>query len=772
MDATPLTDGLQADKTLTLAEAKDEALVPPSSLLPAPEISLNVPAVVIDSTAPNPEKPEDGGELHQLDEDPASPVISKNEVAENDTEEKRYETEEEGDTEEKKSETEEKGTEGREKDNEENESETEAKLDTGGKKNDKEKNIINSEPVKTVVLRHGKPDQAKVNPREQHVTEAPAKGSDVLENVPEECTSKITRPVVSRQGSADVPRTKVKRRYDVVNEQTKENVTSHLEKMVRDSERGNSDGPTNKRQRILSTPGDSGGRVPPNPSSGRMDGDGISYSDLKSSGPTASLDEDDDSLDEDDGSVDVDAMLDEMTQMDALPDDEDVDPTFYGFNREEHSLLHQKCARAFARFTAASMCARPDEREFEEENNNLEKCRAELLRILVMVPRGDRTTLWTNMGQPDVRTLLGLLPEVPSSNQPDESTVSQQAGAEVVPQRNRSTMGLSPMQSEQASPTSASTMQILQRGIGLGRPKPIPVPPPPSMRAQNTASQTMFPPSARSIPPRRGRCVASHPRNAFRTGPIANSSRVLPSVTTQGPAHRGSTSATQIDSLATPRQQRPEMSTQRSLSEIEITCETSFSIPPPSSRPYPSRVRNTFQDGSYSRILPSAQLEQTYRGPMSAIQQDNLTIMPWTRLPFTSGRRTPPHAMNPFQTPWIAPTRPFPIHASHIALQRGSSSFPQGPTRPAPYYQPVACPGRIFRQRMDNGYANHRFTRPFDNTPHVSALEHRSDTPAGGSDTLPEWLARGLNNGTTSAQNLAANIPTGREFDIKQEVET
>ena len=784
MNVTPLADGLQADETLTLAEAKDKApsLVPPSSLLPAPEILLNVPAVVIDSTASNPEKPEDGEELHQplqLDEDPATPVISKNEVTENDTEEKRCATEEE---EEKKSETEEKGTKGREKENEENENETEAKLDTGGKKNDKEKNIIDSGPVKTVVPRHGKRNRAKVNPREQHVTEMPAKGSDVLENVPEERTSmnmKNTRPVVSGQGSADVPRTKMKRHHDVVNEQTKENVTSHLFKMVRDSERGNSDGPTNKRQRIVSTPGDSGGRMPPDPSPGRMDGDGISYSGLRGSGPTASSDED--------------VSLDEWTWLvHAIFDDEDVDPTSYGFNREEHSLLRQECAKAFARFSSI----RADEREFEEENRDLEKCRAELLRILVTLPRRDKTTFWTKLGQPDVRTLLGLLPEVPSSNQPDEPTLSQQAGAEVAPRRNGSTMRLSSMQSEQSSPTSASTMEILQRRIESGRPRPIPVPPPPSMRAQQTDSHTMFTSEMPSIPPRPRRRDASQPRNAFRTagdymtGQEVNSSRILSSAT-QGPAQRGSTSGAQIDSLAMPRQQRPIMSmprqqhpimsTQRIVSQVTITCETP-SFPPPSSWPNASQLGNTFQGGSYSRILPSAQQGQTHREYTSATQQDNLAIRPFPLLPFTSGQGAPPPAMNPFQTPWIAPTLPCLIHTSYDALQQGSSfplqgsSFPlQGPTRqefasveqPAPYYRPVERMGPNFHQRMDNGDTDHWVTRQFYNAPHVPALEHRSDIPAGRSDTVPEWLARRPHNGTTSTQNLAANLPTGteQEFD-------
>ena len=583
------------DSTNTLA--KDETLPPPAMEMPS-----NAPAVVIDSTASSPtdnnapsETPEDSEELHQrlnVNEDPATSesVISKylkevghlksaigrlftwqqkGQKEQKHEPEKTHESEETDKTVEKDTDMKPNETDG-DTDPEENRSEKEENRDTERKKSEtkeQEQKKVNTEAAKNVILRDGRADCAKVDTRKQRTVGMPAKGPDVREKLTEKWTPinmEFTRTIAPRQGDADHPRTAMKRRLEAeveeLDQRTEQTVTSHFFKTVQAIDCGmdNSEEPARKRQRTVSTLQELGGRIAFNPSSDEMDAedsDGISSFGLTSSGTSTSSDESD--------------------IMHPLFDDEGADPTLYELNPDEHAFLRREAARAFARYTTATTRVRPREQTFTKEKHNLEKCRSELLRIIVMLPRKDRTTLWTNMGQPDIRALLGLLPDVPDSNEPNESNKSslpQQAPAEVAPQGHGST--IRPCQgplmrrvapggsnskrmvrtfSEQSSQELAivqkedaksSTKGILQRRLEIERQKARLAMPPPSqpiIRTKRTYSQTVNTFKMTSIASRMSPSIHS-PRNIFQQG---SSLRGLSSAP-QGLTHRGSAGAERL----------------------------------------------------------------------------------------------------------------------------------------------------------------------------------------------------------------------------------
>ncbi|KAF8530957.1 hypothetical protein JB92DRAFT_322017 [Gautieria morchelliformis] len=219
-----------------------------------------------------------------------------------------------------------------------------------------------------------------------------------------------------------------------------------------------------------------------------------------------------------------------------LLDDDAADPTPYELSPEACAFLRGEAARGFARFVKASTRVQPLERQLDQENRNLEMRRSELLRVMLMLPREDRTTIWTNMGQPDARTLLGLLPE-PSSSIKRSSDVQNQVGRTEdasssssskasVPNSStlsrKSNQGLLEVQKVQAK---ASSKQKLQSRLQMERDKDSEAMPPPPLPVIRSAGTSQRPSIAR-LSQRRHGSSSQRPRSSVSTAPEQSGSSI------------------------------------------------------------------------------------------------------------------------------------------------------------------------------------------------------------------------------------------------------
>ena len=281
--------------------------------------------------------------------------------------------------------------------------------------------VVNAESTKTALLRHGKAGENDVLARKRPFEEEEPK-KEAEEQEDDKTKPRKRVPLRHSKAGPSSREPAQLTSSEVGSEASKEQNNARLSRTKAISSKyGQFDciEPARKRQRTTDAsispalkqfpPTSNGGRSPLSVGSERSDSDNSSELTGESTSSNTSTESDEN----------------DPMRVPLLGDDA-ADPTPFELNPEACAFLRTEAARGLARFTTAKMRVVPMERQLDLENHDLEKSRSELLRIMLMLPREDRTTLWTNMGQPDARTLLGLLPETPGPSRSTRSLIKIQ----------------------------------------------------------------------------------------------------------------------------------------------------------------------------------------------------------------------------------------------------------------------------------------------------------------------------------------------------------